>query len=225
MSETLGKMEKPEASQFKNGRKLFFVPLMFKPMEKDATLAELTSKYWGEVESQLDNLQSKLSDIKRIYHELLPGEEGIERLADLSIGSHRIVNTMMGKGVELTVIEDSATLGEFLDWGRCLSVGLLSPTVFGKVYEAYQESGKKREEYIAKRIDETLQVDETAVLFMREGHQVQFPSDIQVFYVAPPTLDAIQRALRERQEGQRHEQHHEHEKEHTEEKAESSDGI
>jgi hypothetical protein len=72
--------------------------------------------------------------------------------------------------------------------------------VFSKVYQAYQESGKKRDEHIAKRIDETLQADETAVLFMRESHRVQFPGDIQVFYVAPPSLDAIQRALRERQE-------------------------
>jgi len=32
MSETLGKMEKPEARQFKKGRKLFFVPLIFKTM-------------------------------------------------------------------------------------------------------------------------------------------------------------------------------------------------
>jgi len=75
MSETLGKMEKPEASQFKNGRKLFFVPLVFKPMEEDASLSELTAKYWGEAESQIANLESKLSDIKKIYHELLPGEE------------------------------------------------------------------------------------------------------------------------------------------------------
>ena len=28
---------------------------------------------------------------------------------------------------------------------------------------------------------------------MREGHQIQFPSDIQVFYIAPPSLDEIQR--------------------------------
>ena len=200
MSETLGKMEKPEASQFKNGRKLFFVPLVFKPVEEDASLSELTAKYWGEVENQLTNLESKLSDIKKIYHELLPGEEGIKRLKDLGIGSHRIVESLMGKGAALTQIEDADIMDEFTDWGRCLSVGLQSPVVFGKVYEAYQESGKKREEHIAKRIDDTLQADETAVLFMRESHRVQFPADIQVFYVAPPSLDAIQRALREKQE-------------------------
>ena len=209
MSEILGKMEKPEASQFKEGRKLFFVPLILKPMEEDAAFSELTSKYWKEVASQLDNLESRLSDIKKIYHELLPAEDGIKNLKELSIGSHHIVETLKERGAELTAIEDNAIMDEFFDWGRCLSIGLRSPAVFSKVYEAYQQAERKRDEHIAKRIDETLGKDETAVLIMREGHHVQFPADIQVFYVAPPSLDALQRTLREQQEKPHHE-HHEH---------------
>jgi hypothetical protein len=210
MSEILGKMEKPEASQFKNGRKLFFVPIIFKHMEEDEAFAALTVKYWSEVESQIVNLETKLSDIKKIYHELLPGEEGIKHLKEMSIGSYRIVQSLIEKGAALTEIEDVEVLNEFLDWGRCLSVGLQSPAVFGKVYEAYQEAQRKRDEHIAKRIDETLLADETGVLFMREGQRVQFPSDIQIFYVAPPALDAIQRTLREQQDNHSHE-HAEHE--------------
>jgi len=34
-------------------------------------------------------------------------------------------------------------------------------------------------------------------VLMREGHQVQFPLDIQVFYVAPPGLDEVKRWLRD----------------------------
>lgn len=200
MSEPLAKMEKPEASQFKEGRKLFFVPLILKSMEEDATLSELTHKYWKEVDSQLKNLESSLSDIKKIYHELVPGEAGVKRLKDLSIGSYNIVESLRENGAVLTAIEDSSIMDEFIDWGRCLSMGLRSPAVFTKVYEAYQEAEHKRDEHIAKRIDETLSADETGVLFMREGHHVQFPADVQVFYVAPPSLDALQRALREQQE-------------------------
>jgi hypothetical protein len=36
-------------------------------------------------------------------------------------------------------------------------------------------------------------------LVMREGLQIQFPSDIQVFYIAPPALDEIKRWLREKE--------------------------
>ena len=35
---------------------------------------------------------------------------------------------------------------------------------------------------------------------MRENHQVQFPADIQVFYISPPALDDIKRWLREREQ-------------------------
>ena len=31
------------------------------------------------------------------------------------------------------------------------------------------------------------------MLFIREDHGVQFPSDVQIFYVAPPALDRLKR--------------------------------
>jgi hypothetical protein len=36
------------------------------------------------------------------------------------------------------------------------------------------------------------------LLFIREGHLVQFPPDIDVFSVAPPALDEIHRWARDR---------------------------
>ena len=86
-----------------------------------------------------------------------------------------------------------------MDWSRCLAVGLQSQPVFTRVYESFTGASKKRDEYIAGQIDQTLKVDEIGVLLMREGHQVQFPPDIQVFYVAPPALDEVNRWLRDRQ--------------------------
>jgi hypothetical protein len=84
-----------------------------------------------------------------------------------------------------------------MDWSRCLIIGLQNPKVVSKIYESYVEAGKKRNEYIARKIDESLQENEIGILIMRENHQVQFPADIQVFYVAPPALDEIKRWLRE----------------------------
>jgi hypothetical protein len=86
-----------------------------------------------------------------------------------------------------------------MDWNRCLIVGLQNPKVTTKVYEFYLEAAKKRNEQIARKIDATLKDDEIGLLLMREGHQVQFPADIQVFYVSPPALDEIKRWLRERE--------------------------
>ena len=90
-------------------------------------------------------------------------------------------------------------LTEFIDWNRCLTVGLQNEKVLTTVYDAYTAVARQRNEHISRRIDETLQQDETAVLLMREGHQVQFPPDVQIFYVAPPALDEIKRWFRERE--------------------------
>jgi hypothetical protein len=86
-----------------------------------------------------------------------------------------------------------------MDWTKCLAAGLQNQKVFDKVYEAYLQSHKKRNEHIAKMIDETLKEGEIGILLMREGHQVQFTADIEVFYVSPPGLDEIKRWLRTRE--------------------------
>ena len=97
------------------------------------------------------------------------------------------------KEAELQAIEDIELLTEFMDWSKCLIIGLQNPKVITKVHESYIEAQKKRNEEILKRLDETLKQGDVGLLFMREGHQLQFPSDIEVFYVAPPALDEIKR--------------------------------
>ena len=58
---------------------------------------------------------------------------------------------------------------------------------------------KKRYDFIARRITETLKEGETGVLFIHEKHMLQFPPDIEVFSVSPPALDEIRRWQRDRQ--------------------------
>ncbi|MCL2679632.1 MAG: hypothetical protein FWF18_05050 [Dehalococcoidia bacterium] len=196
----LGKIEKPEAAQFKNGRKLFFVPLVFHPVEENNELKTLVEKYWSEAASQLANLEASLSKATKVYHEMIPSGGDLKRLEHTGLGSAKMAATLVDKGAALTPIEDDALMDEFADWGRCLSIHLRSPAVYTKLYASYLEAGGKRAEHIAKRLDETLGADETGVLFMQEGHRVQFPTDIQVFYVAPPGLDAAKRAWRDHNE-------------------------
>jgi hypothetical protein len=50
---------------------------------------------------------------------------------------------------------------------------------------------------MATKISETLKGDEAGLLFIREGHSVQFPSDIEVFSIFPPALDEIHRWYRD----------------------------
>lgn len=202
MSQELGKIEKPSVEEYRKGRKLFLVPLIFHPRDGEPELLEKIEKYWTQVDNQLGDLESKLGKVTRVYHELITeaGESGAGALKELNEKSARIIENRVSKGATLEATEDHDILTEFLDWSRCLSIGLENPGVFNKVYEAYREAGRKRNEHIARRIDETLKDDETGVLIIREGHQVQFPTDIQIFYVSPPALDEMQRWLRDRRE-------------------------
>jgi len=201
MSEELGKIEKPPAQEFKTRRKLYFVPLIYCGKESPAEYLEKFNRYWDQVENQMGNLELKLGRVDKIYHELIPigGDDGFKAIEELNDKSYQIVKNRLDKGAYLEVIEESELLTEFMDWSRCLAVGLQNQKVFTKVYESYAEVSQKRNEHIARQIDETLKEDETGVLFMREEHQVQFPADIQVFYVTPPALDEVKRWLRDRE--------------------------
>jgi len=209
MSEKLGKIEKPETSEFKEGRKLYFVPLIYRGIESPEEYLEKFNQYWNQVENQMSALELKLGKIDKIYHELIPvsGEDGVKTIKELNDKSYEIVKDRLDKGAQLEATEDGELMTELMDWGRCLAIGLQNQKVLTQIYESYTEVSKKRNEYITRQIDETLKTDEIGILFMREGHQIQFPQDIQVFYVSPPALDDIGRWLRDhkaKSEGDQH---------------------
>jgi hypothetical protein len=201
MAEELGRIQKPDVEGFKKGRKLFFVPLVFNTPEPLEEYNEKFNRYWEQAAGQIADLVVKLGTVSRIYHEMIaePGEAGGKTISELNEKSYKIVSDYLGKKAQLEALEDNEILTEFMDWNRCLLIGLQNPGVVTKVYEAYVEASKKRNKHIAKRVDETLKPDEIGILLMRENHQVQFPADIQVIYVAPPALDEIKRWLRERE--------------------------
>jgi len=201
MAQELGKIEKPSVEEYRAARKLFFVPLLFTPKQLEGELFEKVFKYWDQVESHLSNLELKLGIVKKVYHELVPvgGEEGSKIIEELNSTSYGIVKARLDKGADLEPLEDADLLTESMDWTKCLAAGLQNQKVFDKVYEAYLQSQKKRNEHIAKMIDNTLKEGEIGILLMREGHQVQFPADIEVFYISPPGLDEIKRWLRTRE--------------------------
>ena len=201
MAEELGKIEKPPVEDFKEGRKLYFIPLIHRGEDSPDEYIIKFNKYWEQVEKQIAELEVKLGIVKRIYHEMVPavGDDGIKAIEELCDKSCQITRACIEKGAQLEAAEDAGILTEFMDWSRCLMIGLQNQKVIGQIYESYLEAVKKRNEYITTKIDETLQKDETGILIMRENHQLQFPTDIQIIYVAPPALDEIKRWLRERE--------------------------
>jgi hypothetical protein len=200
MSEELGKVEKPEVDSFKDSRKILQVPLVYAGKNSPAEYLELYEKYWHQVDQMIVKLEVKLGRVTLIYHETVSeeGEGGLEMLKELHPKSHRIITNRCAESASLKCIEGSELLEETMDWERCMMIGLISEKVARQVYEAYGEASRKRYQFIGKTIDETLKPGDVALLFIREGHLVQFPQDIEVFMVAPPALDEIHRWARDR---------------------------
>ncbi len=200
MAEELGKIEKPEAQHFKGKRKVCLVPLIFSGEEAPSEYLEKFNLYWAQASEHISNLESKTGKVSHLYHEsiTLAGEEGLKIVERLNPSCYQIARDKCQSGAVLEITEDRELAEESMDWERCLLMGFISQKVAKMVSEFYVEALRNRYEYIAQRIDDTLKANEVGILFIREGHMVQFPQDIEVFSVAPPALDEIRRWRRDR---------------------------
>ncbi len=199
MSQELGKIERLEAERFRRGKKLYLVPLVYSSEEAPDEYKEKHARYWQQAAEQLHNLASKIGNVVRVYHESVyqDGEEGMKAVERLNPSSHQIARDQCNRGATFEPLETKELLEEVMDWQRCLMLGFISESVERKVFEFYFEAARRRDQAMAKKIGETLKEDEAGLLFIREGHSVQFPADIEIFSVAPPALDEIHRWYRD----------------------------
>lgn len=200
MPEQLGKIERPELERFKGKKKLYLVPLLYTSEDAPDEYKEKCDRYWRQATEQLTNLVAKVGKVDRIYHESIvqPGEDGMKAMERLNQSSYQIAKTQCDNGAVFETIEEGELLEEVTDWQRCLMLGFASKKVANEVSQFYVEAARKRKEFIGKRIGETLKGDEAGLLFIAEGHSVQFPADVEVFSIFPPALDEIHRWLRDR---------------------------
>ena len=199
MSSELGKLEKPEAEQYKGQRKIYLVPLVFAPRQPSPDYAKIYDRYWSGVWEHLLKLEHSMGAILRVYHEAIgvAGTEGLELAERMSEKSAAVARTKVEAGANFEAAEDQELVVESMDWQRCLVMGLESQKAAEYVWGAYNEAVQKRFELMRQRIDETLKPEEAGLLFISEEHRLQFPTDVRVFYVSPPALDEIHRWLRD----------------------------
>lgn len=204
MSEELGRVEKPEVSSFKQTRKILQVPLVYSGKDAPPDYLDLFDKYWQQVSEMVTKLEARLGSVTVILHESVTacGEDGYRVISELNPRSHALCEARSKAGGRLETFEDPALLADVMDWERCLMIGFLSEKVAQKVYDFYSEASKLRYQHISKAIGDLLKDGDIALLFIREGHSVQFPTDIDVFMVAPPALDEIHRWLRDHRTSQ-----------------------
>lgn len=197
MAQELGRISRPATGQYEGRRKLLLVPLVYGPQANVPDGVAALQKYWDQMQIQVESLEAALGGLHHIYHESLPegGDTGLSQLSQADQRSHAFVKAKCDNGAALEATEDTEILLETLDLQRCMMIPLASGTVAQKLQEWFTEANRNRYDHIASQIDSTLGENEVGLLLISERHQVQFPSDIEVFYVSPPALDEFRRWL------------------------------
>ena len=195
MTQPLSPTGKPLADRYSGARKLFLVPNYALPPYIPEDGLEVLQRYWSEVRDAVGNLERTLGQVTRVYHEMLfsEGDDGAKLLESLNPQGHGFIQAMCSSGASLVTTEERELVEEHTDWQRVLSFGPASQKVMTAAMDGFQSTLQTRYEKIAERIKDTLQEGETGALFIRDDHRVQFPTEIQVFYVAPPALDTLKR--------------------------------
>ncbi|MDE2787597.1 MAG: hypothetical protein OXL37_13175 [Chloroflexota bacterium] len=200
MVEELGRITRPATANYQGKRKLLLAPLVHLAVPAEAMPAEgagILARYWDQVDVQVRAVQNALGSVTHVYHENLPegGDAGLGYLEATAQGSHKLTAGLVEAGAVLEATESMEILAETLDLQRCLMQPLMSPAVADRLQEWFGEANHRRYEFVADTIDATLGEDETGLLLINERHQVQFPGDIEVIYIAPPALDEFRRWL------------------------------
>lgn len=198
----LGKIEKPPAESFKGKRKLYCVPNIYPIENAPDEYRELFNKYWDEVAQQIEKIEAT-GKVKRIFYETiyLEGEEALNIVAKVNDRAFQIIKKKLEEGGIFHPLERKELFGPFLDWSNCLRV-VATEEVFKKVFEFYTEFLNKRLQNILNVIESNLAADEAGLLIMKDEDRakLQFPGDIEVFLVTPPSYDDILKWMRKKWE-------------------------
>lgn len=199
MSE-LGKLEKPSTDSFKGKRKLYCVPNIIPFNDPPDEYIALSNKYWSDIYIQLEKLSSVFG-IQKIFCENIyinNENEALNVLEKTNIKVFELVKENIKKGASLIPLENRELLGAFIDWRNCLGV-VRTPDIFKKVYDFYTETLNNRLEHVQNTILDNLQEGEACLLIMEDEMRakIQFPPDIDVFLIRPPSYDDILKWFRD----------------------------
>ena len=150
----------------------------------------LVKRFWSDVENIFNKLTLSYAQI-RVYQDGLPvcGKELdiVTELAKRGSPNHQILVHLMEKGATVMGTESAELLIEEYNLiKRILETGDVKDAI---AIEVRQKAAsdlllKKRDEFIAARIDQTLQAGETGIIFLGLLHNpaVLLPEDMEVSY-------------------------------------------
>ncbi|WP_136809032.1 hypothetical protein [Desulfosediminicola flagellatus] len=194
----LGKIQKPDVSEFTGKRKLYCIANIYSFEDAPDEFNKLIEQYWYEVIQHIEKIEIA-GKIEKIFCETIyqHGDEALSVLSKINIHLSRIIEKKMKEGAALLPLESREILGPYTDWGNCLSV-VFTNEVFNKVLEFYKEYSEKRLRHMFDTIEENLSEAEAGLLIMKDEERAkfEFPKDIEVFLITPPSYDDIMTWLR-----------------------------
>lgn len=199
----LGRINRPEVSSFKAGRRLLVVNIIgnlsVTDKEKKTKFEGKLAQYWNQIKSQISGLSKKLGKVGKIFHEYVSKDkqEGLNQLEKLDKNTHNIVKELVDEGAAFYGIEDENLLNELRDWQRCMMSGLSSFSVQEKVLSELRDVAQKRDEFMKKRLGELIEEDGTSLIFVTNSKQFKFPETVETFFIEPPALDDISVMIKE----------------------------
>lgn len=196
----LGKIERPDAGAFSGKRKLYCVANIYPLKDAPDDYNALVNTYWDEVMQQVEKLEAA-GKVKKIFCEIVSGEgdNALDILSKMNERVTGIIKKKMEEGGTLVPVEKEEILGPYSDWGNCLRV-VFTHEVFSRILEFFTDLSGKRLEHIMDVINTRLSESEAGLLIMKDEDRakLQFPADIEVFLVTPPSYDDIMRWFREK---------------------------
>ncbi|MCX8033832.1 MAG: hypothetical protein N3A00_00770 [Thermodesulfovibrio sp.] len=196
----LGKIQRLNVEDFKGKRRLFCIPNIFIPDEKDEDLKNLVEKYWYESIAHVEKLE-KLGFVTKIFVEtiFIDGQDAVDVIRDTNPYLYILIEKKVLEGAIVLGIENPETFGAFIDWGNCLRV-VRTSAVMQQVFNFFNEIAQRRIEEISTKINESLKDGESAILILGDHDRVKLllPRDIEIFLVVPSVYDDILRYLRDK---------------------------
>lgn len=196
----IGQISRPNAEDFAGRKKLYCVASVYDIENAPDEYKKLADKYWDEVAAQIEKIEAA-GKIKKIFCEIISEES--DKTPDLLAKIHRqipeIIRKKRAEGGSLIPLESEEILGTYTDWANCLRV-VFSKEVFTKVLEFYHESSERRLNHILSVIENNLAEGEAGLLIMKDEDRakLQFPKDVEIFLITPPSYDDILRWVRDR---------------------------
>jgi hypothetical protein len=196
----IGQIHRPSADEFTNKKKLYCVANIYAVEDAPEDFKELVNRYWDEVVRQIEKIETA-GKVRKIFCEVIykEGDDALEMLAQMNEHIPRMIRKKLDEGSCLIPLELRELLGPYTDWGNCLRV-VFTREVFDKVLSFYTEFAEKRLRHILDVIEQNLSETEAGLLIMKDEDRakLQFPKDIEIFLITPPSYDDIMRWFRAR---------------------------